>query len=251
MVRWAKIITTGLAGWLLRLVFVGTVAAGAVGAYIAMIAPIGAASAVHDRLVGLAVMGIATAASVPVAVAIWRMGRANGLREGAAPVYLFTYLLFAVTALAALAITLQVQLAVDWARSPVRVPATVSNCTSDTIHDPETGPTTTYTCDFTWVWRGVSHRKNAGATDIFPNGTVLSVWVNPSDGSSDDHSVLGQVVLTLASLLCLALVAITWWMCIRALRGRSRFRRWLLSHAWWRGPPAPADEQLLTAEQGA
>jgi hypothetical protein len=215
-----------------------------------MVAPIGAANAVHDRLVGLAMRGIATAASVPVAVAIWRMGRANGPREGAAPVYSFVYLLFAVTALAALAVTSQIQLAVDWARSPVRVPATVSNCTSETIHDPETGPTTTYKCDFTWVWRGASHRKNAGATDVFPNGTVLSVWVNPSDGNSDDHSVLAQVMLTLASLLCLALATIAWWQCIRALRGRSRFRRWLAGQAWWRSPPASDPDQLLTAKQG-
>jgi hypothetical protein len=252
MVQSAKAIATGLAGWLLRLVFLSTVAAGAVGAYIAMIAAISAAHPAHDRLLGLTVMGIATGVSVPVALAIRRTGRAAGPREPAAlPVYPFTYLLFAVTAFAMFAVTTQIQLAVDWARSPVRVPATVSNCTSETTHDPETGPTTTYECDFAWVWHGAEHRKRAGATDVFPDGTVLSVWVNPSDGSSDDHSVLGQVVLGLASLLGLALAATLWWRCIRALRRTARFRRWLAGHAWWRDRPAPSDGQWARAEQGS
>lgn len=77
-----------------------------------------------------------------------------------------TYLLFAVTGLTVLTASTGVRQLVDWTRSPARVSATVSACTASQVSDPETGTSTQYSCDFTWVWDGVEHRKNDGAEDL-------------------------------------------------------------------------------------
>jgi hypothetical protein len=224
----------GLTGWLLRIVFVLSVAASVFGVYLAWFASLGRPGPVHDRLTGTVVMAEALGVSLAAFVLLTVLPKVRLTVRKAW--YLMAYLLFAALFLTtALPLSAALRLIGDWQRSNTQVVATVYNCYETRSTDNDA---TDY-CTFDWTVNLQQHEQTRQTNGVYPDETNIPIWVDPNTGGADDHGVgfiglafIGVFVgLIIDALVSVGIIVIS--------KESKRPRAWLADMAWWR-VPAPS-----------
>ncbi|GAA1118303.1 hypothetical protein [Kitasatospora arboriphila] len=111
----------------------------------------------------------------------------------------------------------------DWYRTPQSVSVTVTGCQ---VYREPTGPfDDLYGCLHTWTFDGrqLTERRLA---DDYPDGHRIRLWMDPDDGSLDDHALFTIVAATAFGLFTGALALLMTRLAVEsfltALRGALR-----------------------------
>jgi hypothetical protein len=233
-----RIALAGVAGWGLRLLVAGSLAAGGYGVYRALFVPVDQPAPGHDRIAGTIVIGIAIALSLTAFALLSALDK--HVRVGW---YACAYLVVVALGLGAFFLSCALRLVGEWQRSTVSVTATISDCyeVPPALSDngaPVTQPADE--CTYTWSVAGVQYQQVRDAPRLYPDGATAPLWANPTTGATDGHDP-GLIVICGIAAASSALAGYRW--ARRLLPTAHTLRPWWTHLAWWR--PSPARASLI------
>ena len=239
MVRF-RIALLGSVGWLLQLLFAGSVVAGVYGVYLAWFGPsLSESDPVHHRIVGTLVMLAAFGVSLLATLAVIVVPAPTPRSRYRSTWLLGVYMAFVPLFLGALALSATLRSIGDWQRSNLSVNGTVDSCYQSGSDTP------TNWCYFNWTVAGTRHRQARTTYDLYTDGTPVTLWVDPNTGGADGHSGVEVVSEILATAVGLGLGFTALGACLYQVVDDRRARReWLADQVfWWRAfpkkPPKP------------
>ena len=223
----------GLAGWLLRLLFLASVAVGGYGAYIAWFESLGQGAPGHDRLTGSIVMAIAFGVSLIAWLGTLLVPPLS--KRGHSSWYLAAYWVFT-----ALFVTLVLPLSSGlrnigtWERTNVPVTATATGCYAD----DSGGDGPVYYCDLSWTVNGHQVSQWQETHDQYPDGTAVALWADPNTGGSDDHDWVPELWSFIGAAFGLAISTATIVASVMLVKeDHTGARRWVKDMSWWTDLP--------------
>lgn len=246
LLRVIVIAGAGLIAWLVRLVFLASVAAGVYGVYLAWFASLGQSGPGRDRLAGTIVMGVALGVGLIFATVLCMP---PFRRDGSRVCYTTVFVLFATVFITTIwPLSAALCSIGTWERSDVQIAATAVSCSTQVDGNDDAS----YSCLLDWTVDGHAHVQVRTTDGAYPDGTRVELWVDPVTGGADDHDwvpvfwgffgmVFGLIPDAFALYLCAAAVPVD------CLPGPGE---WAQDMAWWRSlpkrknpAPAPAPPQ--------